>query len=104
MQKTAQGLLKIKDPEERANAAIALFGTPIEDLSIDQIPKFLSALAGTKDKLGYVSGAADRMGDTLRDDLQGDIGRLQGAMAGLRFNLFNDDGGALRKLTQSATA
>ncbi len=104
MQKTAQGLLKIKDPAERANAAIALFGTPIEDLSIDQIPKFLSALAGTKDKLGDVSGAADRMGDTLRDNLQGDIGRLQGAMAGLRFNLFNDDGGALRKLTQSATA
>lgn len=100
MQKTAHGLLKIKDPAERANAAIALFGTPIEDLSIDQIPKFLSALAGTKDKPGDVSGAADRMGDTL----QGDIGRLQGAMAGLRFNLFNDDGGALRKLTQSATA
>ncbi|MCG8709287.1 phage tail tape measure protein [Brenneria sp. 4F2] len=104
MQKTASGLLKIKDPAERANAAIALFGTPIEDLSIDQIPAFLSALAGTEDKLHDVSGAADRMGETLRDNLQGDIGRLQGAMAGLRFSLFNDDDGALRKLTQSATA
>ncbi|WP_409306174.1 phage tail tape measure protein [Pectobacterium sp. B1J-3] len=104
MQKTANGLLKIKDPAERANAAIALFGTPIEDLSIDQIPKFLSALAGTENKLGDVSGAADRMGDTLRDNLEGDIGRLQGAMASLRFNLFNDDDGALRKLTQAAAA
>ncbi|KHN51325.1 phage tail tape measure protein [Pectobacterium fontis] len=104
MQKTANGLLKIKDPAERANAAIALFGTPIEDLSIDQIPKFLSALAGTENKLGDVSGAADRMGDTLRDNLQGDIGRLQGAMASLRFKLFNDDDGILRKLTQAATA
>ncbi|MEI7202580.1 phage tail tape measure protein, partial [Pectobacterium parvum] len=103
MQKTANGLLKIKDPAERANAAIALFGTPIEDLSIDQIPKFLSALAGTENKLGDVSGAADRMGDTLRDNLQGDIGRLQGVMANLRFNLFNDDDGVLRKLTQAAT-
>ncbi|WP_233979929.1 phage tail tape measure protein [Pectobacterium versatile] len=103
MQKTANGLLKIKDPAERANAAIALFGTPIEDLSIDQIPKFLAALAGTENKLGDVSGAADRMGDTLRDNLQGDIGRLQGVMASLRFNLFNDDDGALRKLTQAAT-
>ncbi|MCE9730662.1 phage tail tape measure protein [Pectobacterium sp. IFB5596] len=104
MQKTAQGLLKIKDPAERANAAIALFGTPIEDLSIDQIPKFLAALAGTENKLGDVSGAADRMGDTLRDNLEGDIGRLQGAMSSLRFNLFNDDDGILRKLTQAATA
>ncbi|GKW43309.1 phage tail tape measure protein [Pectobacterium carotovorum subsp. carotovorum] len=104
MQKTANGLLKIKDPAERANAAIALFGTPIEDLSIDQIPKFLAALAGAENKLGDVSGAADRMGDTLRDNLEGDIGRLQGAMASLRFNLFNDDDGALRKLTQAATA
>ncbi|UVD96668.1 phage tail tape measure protein [Pectobacterium parvum] len=103
MQKTANGLLKIKDPAERANAAIALFGTPIEDLSIDQIPKFLSALAGAENKLGDVSGAADRMGDTLRDNLEGDIGRLQGAMSSLRFNLFNDDDGALRKLTQAAT-
>ncbi|WP_212768902.1 phage tail tape measure protein [Pectobacterium versatile] len=103
MQKTANGLLKIKDPAERANAAIALFGTPIEDLSIDQIPKFLAALAGTENKLSDVSGAADRMGDTLRDNLQGDIGRLQGVMASLRFNLFNDDDGALRKLTQAAT-
>ncbi|MGI8453790.1 phage tail tape measure protein [Pectobacterium carotovorum] len=103
MQKTAKGLLKIKDPAERANAAIALFGTPIEDLSIDQIPKFLAALAGTENTLGDVSGAADRMGDTLRDNLEGDIGRLQGAMASLRFNLFNDDDGVLRKLTQAAT-
>ncbi|QHP53770.1 phage tail tape measure protein [Pectobacterium carotovorum subsp. carotovorum] len=104
MQKTANGLLKIKDPAERANAAIALFGTPIEDLSIDQIPKFLSALTGTENKLGDVSGSADRMGDTLRDNLQGDISKLQGAMAGLRFKLFNDDDGILRKLTQAATA
>lgn len=103
MQKTANGLLKIKDPAERANAAIALFGTPIEDLSIDQIPKFLAALAGAENQLGDVSGAADRMGDTLRDNLEGDIGRLQGAMSSLRFNLFNDDDGALRKLTQAAT-
>lgn len=104
MQKTAQGLMNIKDPATRANQAIALFGTPIEDLSVDQIPAFLAALAGTTNKLGDVSGAAERMGDTLRDNLGGDIGRLQGAMAGLRFNLLNDDDdGVLRKLTQAAT-
>jgi TP901 family phage tail tape measure protein len=103
MQKTAKGLLSIKDPAERANAAIALFGTPVEDLSVDQIPAFLGALAGVKNQLGDVSGAADRMGGTLRDNLSGDIARLKGAFAGLRFDVFNGLDKHLRTLTQSAT-
>ncbi|EMX0963630.1 phage tail tape measure protein, partial [Escherichia coli] len=45
MRRTASGLLQIQDPAERANAAIALFGTPIEDLAVDQIPDFLRSLA-----------------------------------------------------------
>ncbi|MFT8211161.1 MAG: phage tail tape measure protein [Symbiopectobacterium sp.] len=67
MQKTARGLLAIRDPAERANAAIRLFGTPIEDLSVDQIPAFLLAFANTSDRLGDVRGKADQMGDTLRE-------------------------------------
>ena len=67
MEKTAKGLLSIQDPATRANAAISLFGTPIEDLSIDQIPAFLSALANVSNRLGDTRGSADRLGDTLRD-------------------------------------
>lgn len=104
MQKTAKGLLAIKDPAERANAAISLFGTPIEDLSIDQIPAFLGALAGVKNQLGDVNGAADNMGKTLRDNLSGDVARLQGAFAGLRFSVFTGMNDHLRTLTKSATA
>lgn len=103
MQKTAKGLLAIKDPAERANAAISLFGTPIEDLSVDQIPAFLGALAGVKNQLGDVDGAAENMGKTLRDNLSGDVARLQGVFAGLRFNVFTRMDGHLRKLTQGAT-
>ncbi|MFJ5320416.1 phage tail tape measure protein [Pectobacterium parvum] len=103
MQQTAQGLLKIKDPAARANAAIALFGTPIEDLSIDQIPNFLSALANTTDQFSNVSGTAERMGSTLRDNLSGDIDQLAGALSGLRFDIFENDSGILRTLAQSAT-
>ncbi|WP_333881272.1 phage tail tape measure protein [Atlantibacter hermannii] len=103
MQKTARGLLKIKNPAERANAAIALFGTPVEDLSVDQIPKFLGALAGVKNRLGDVSGAAEEMGNTLRDNLSGDVERLQGAFSGLRLNVFTGMDDKLRKLTQTAT-
>ncbi|MEN4874565.1 phage tail tape measure protein, partial [Kosakonia cowanii] len=103
MQKTAKGLLKIKDPAERANTAIMLFGTPIEDLSVDQIPKFLSALAGTRNELGEVSGAAERMGGTLRDNLSGDVSKLQGEFAHLRFQVFAEMDKSVRKLTQTVT-
>ncbi len=104
MQKTAKGLLAIKDPAERANAAISLFGTPIEDLSIDQIPAFLGALAGVKNQLGDVGGAAESMGKTLRDNLSGDVARLQGSFEGLRFNVFTGMNTHLRTLTKSASA
>ncbi|EOX4624542.1 phage tail tape measure protein, partial [Escherichia coli] len=73
MQVTARALLAIRDPAERANTAIALFGTPVEDLSVDQIPQFLKALADVRDNLGDVSGVADRMGQTLRGNLSGDV-------------------------------
>ncbi|AVP67311.1 phage tail tape measure protein [Prescottella equi] len=38
LQDTAKGLLEIEMPADRANAAIALFGAPLEDMSVDQIP------------------------------------------------------------------
>ncbi|WP_247178470.1 phage tail tape measure protein, partial [Escherichia coli] len=78
MQVTARALLAIRDPAERANTAIALFGTPVEDLSVDQIPQFLKALADVRDNLGDVSGVADRMGQTLRGNLSGDVQALSG--------------------------
>ncbi|MDV6319581.1 phage tail tape measure protein [Chromohalobacter sp. HP20-39] len=65
MQTTAKAILAIEDPAKRANTAIALFGTPLEDLSVDQIPQFLKALGGTKDRLGDVTGATADAADTL---------------------------------------
>ncbi|MDQ0283757.1 phage tail tape measure protein [Rhodococcoides fascians] len=68
LQRTAQGLLEIEDPATRANTAIALFGTPLEDLSIDQIPAFLSGLAGAEPAMAGFEGATERMGTTLSDN------------------------------------
>lgn len=68
LQQTAQGLLKITDPAERANTAIALFGTPLEDLSVDQIPAFLSSLTGAEDGMAGFEGSTDQMGKTLNDN------------------------------------
>jgi len=61
----AQGLLDVEDPAKRANLAIALFGTPLEDLGTGQIPKFLDSLLHANDALGTTAGAADKMGETL---------------------------------------
>lgn len=104
MEKTAKGLLSIQDPATRANAAISLFGTPIEDLSIDQIPAFLSALASVSNRLGDTRGSADRLGDTLRDNLPGDISKLGGAFDGLRTEVLTGMDTSLRTITQTLTA
>ncbi|MBW8171790.1 hypothetical protein K0651_01840 [Ornithinimicrobium sp. Arc0846-15] len=63
-----EGLLNIEDPAERANAAIALFGTPLEDLSVSEIPSFLEGMKSTESTLGDVEGAAENMGTTLNDN------------------------------------
>jgi len=67
-QKIVGGLQDIKDPAKRSEAAIALFGTPLEDLSVNEIPQFLTSLQSTKTGLGEVAGASKRMGDTVRDN------------------------------------
>lgn len=59
------GLQGIEDPVERSNAAIALFGTPLEDLGTDQIPDFLAQLEDMGGGLGDVDGAASEMADRL---------------------------------------
>lgn len=103
LQKTAQALLRIKDPAERSNAAIALFGTPVEDLAIDQIPAFLQALAATQSTLGDTTGAAEKMGKTFRDNLSGDLDKLTGSWGALIGSLMDGQNGPLREMVQSVT-
>jgi len=64
-QQVIDGLLGIEDPVARANAAIGLFGTPLEDLGVNEIPTFLEGLKGVEGGLGDVSGAAQGMADTM---------------------------------------
>lgn len=61
------GLLKIKDPTEQANAAIALFGAPLEDMNVSEIPEFLSGMADIGDGLGDVAGEAKKAGDAFEN-------------------------------------
>ena len=66
--KIIDGLLGIQNPSKRANAAIALFGTPLEDLNVKDIPKFLESMKGMSGSMDDAAGASKRMGDTLNDN------------------------------------
>lgn len=59
------GLQGIKDPTEQANAAIALFGTPLEDLGVGKIPAFLDSISGAEGGMRDFEGAADDMGEAI---------------------------------------
>lgn len=63
------GLLDIEDPAQQANAAIALFGTPLEDLGVDQIPQFLAGLQDMEGGMGDVEGAAARLDEQINNNL-----------------------------------
>ncbi|OZC80186.1 hypothetical protein CH274_13190 [Rhodococcus sp. 06-418-5] len=88
---TANGLLAIEDPSARANAAIALFGTPLEDLSIDQIPAFLSGLTGAENAMAGFEGSADAMGATLNDNASSKLETFKRGMESTFVNLLGDN-------------
>lgn len=63
------GVKGIESPAKQAEVALALFGTPLEDLGTNEIPAFLDGLTGTATSLGNVDGAAATLGTTLNDNL-----------------------------------
>ncbi|MDV6275380.1 hypothetical protein R3Q06_17945 [Rhodococcus erythropolis] len=68
LQYTAEALLKVEDPALQAQQAIALFGSPLEDLSVDKIPGFLAGLAGADDVMGDFTGTLDGSIDVFNDN------------------------------------
>lgn len=59
------GLVGIKDPTAQSQAALALFGTPLEDLSVSEIPKFLGSLQQGEDAMAGFAGSADQIDSAL---------------------------------------
>lgn len=66
--KIVTGLLDIESPSRRANEAIKLFGTPLEDLNVKEIPDFLRGLRDGSEAMDGFKGSAKEMGDTLNDN------------------------------------
>lgn len=58
-------LQEIKDPSKQAQTALALFGTPLEDLSTKDIPDFLRNLSDLGGGMGKVAGASEDMNSKL---------------------------------------
>lgn len=59
------GLEGIQDPAAQSQAALALFGTPLEDLGVDKIPMFLKQLSNADSAMGEFEGSVGEAGDVL---------------------------------------
>lgn len=101
---TAQRLLEIEDPARRANTAIALFGTPIEDLSVDQIPAFLRGLGQTNDRIKEVTGSTAAMGETLGDNAGSALKRVQRALGGAFMGVLDEVDDTIIRVSNSVTS
>ena len=88
LQDTANGILAIEDPAERANTAIALFGTPLEDLSVDQIPDFLSSLSTAGGEMDGFAGSSQKLADNIKNSLDGRLNALRGTVQTLAGEAF----------------
>jgi phage-related minor tail protein len=60
------GLEGITDPAKQAEASVAIFGTPLEDLSKNLIPQFLGNLTNGGAAIGDFSGSIDEMANTMQ--------------------------------------
>jgi hypothetical protein len=68
------GLDSIKDPAKQSQAALALFGTPLEDLGVKDMPKFLKGLKSGRKGLGDFEGATDRMSAAMGNTASARLG------------------------------
>lgn len=72
-----QGLSSMKDPVKQSQAALALFGTPLEDLSVTEIPNFLNAIDPMGDKFDSLNGKAGELDSTLSGGTANSFSTLQ---------------------------
>lgn len=83
--KIVGGLNGMTDPAAQAEAAVKLFGTPLEDLDKAKIPGFLEAMSGASGSMEGFAGASERAGaslDTPQSKLSAFTRTLQGDVIG----------------------
>lgn len=82
-QQMVDGLLSVEDPAKQAEAAIALFGTPLEDLNKAEIPAFLEAMGGAGDSMVGFEGSLESATNTMN---QGPLAAMKTFGRGLEEN------------------
>lgn len=82
MSEMADAILGIEDDGKRAEAAIAAFGTPLEDLAVDQVPAFLETLSSGGDAMEDFAGASQRMAENSSQTLSGMFASMKGSVQG----------------------
>jgi phage-related minor tail protein len=65
MGEIVHALQSVEDPAEQSALALALFGTPLEDLGADQIPNFLGMVDPMADAFDSTAGAASKFSTEL---------------------------------------
>ncbi|ATW62932.1 tail length tape measure protein [Corynebacterium phage phi674] len=83
LQTVATELLGMDDPVERSNTAIALFGTQLEDIGIEQVPAFLESLTGAENSMEGFAGSSQAVADDIQNSLQGRLDSLKGTATSL---------------------
>ena len=72
--KIVAGLQEMPDPVAQSAAALALFGTPLEDLSVNEIPAFLGQIDPMGDAFDSVAGASDTAMNDLANNAAAGFG------------------------------
>src|SRR5690606_30032447 len=96
-----QALLDVQDPAEQAEAAVALFGTPLEDLNKAEIPAFLQAMSGAGSAMADFEGTVGEMGDALS---QGPGAALEEFRRSVQTNLIDALGNTVQFFQENETA
>lgn len=89
-QSIVDGLLGIEDPAAQSAAAIALFGSPLEDMNTAEIPAFLESLSTMSGGLGDVEGASTNLDSTLNSGAASGLETLKRSFQGVFMDLTED--------------
>lgn len=90
LDRTIAGILGIEDPTTQATTALALFGTPLEDLGTSQIPEFLDSLRSGESTLGDVTGATQDASDAVGAGLGATLETVRRQSMGLFVGFIED--------------
>ncbi|MFD6032447.1 phage tail tape measure protein [Cellulosimicrobium funkei] len=83
MGQIVHALQTTEDPATQAAAALALFGTPLEDLGTNKIPEFLGMIDPAGDAFSDFSGTATEMGETLNGNVSTGLESLKRGFMGV---------------------